>query len=79
MSYQRRSRPSSAASRSSISDTETKVECRAAFLGRYDDIREEIESKDDLMLRKWILVFEIYSYKYNTYSIVRTRLIHTFF
>ncbi|XP_005105109.1 EF-hand calcium-binding domain-containing protein 7 isoform X4 [Aplysia californica] len=53
MSSQRRSsRPSSAASRTSMSaqsDVETKLECRAAFLGRYDDIRDEIDSKDDLM------------------------------
>lgn len=58
MSNQRRqSRPSSATSRSSrlsvssYSDGELKLECRAIFLGRYDDIKDEIESKDDLIMR----------------------------
>ncbi|GFS00860.1 EF-hand calcium-binding domain-containing protein 7-like isoform X9 [Elysia marginata] len=57
MSVQRRgSRPSSAASHasrvsgSSQSDYELKLECKAAFLGRYDDLKEEIASKEDLTI-----------------------------
>ena len=53
-SQKRSSRPSSAASRHSVqySDVETKIECRAAFLGRYDDIRDEINSREDLLTCK---------------------------
>ncbi|CAL1545221.1 unnamed protein product [Lymnaea stagnalis] len=54
MSTQRRSsRPTSAASYASRvgqTDNELKLECRAAFLGHYDDIREKIESKENLIL-----------------------------
>ncbi|RUS84254.1 hypothetical protein EGW08_008006 [Elysia chlorotica] len=57
MSVQRRSsRPSSAASHSSRvsgsaqSDYELKLECKAAFLGRYDDLKEEVSSKEDLTI-----------------------------
>ena len=71
MSSQRRSRPSSAASRSSVrdSDIDIKVECRAAFLGRYEDIRDEIDSKDDLIMRMYMFkTFSlrfVYSKKYS--------------
>ncbi|BFY99783.1 hypothetical protein BsWGS_02823 [Bradybaena similaris] len=54
MTSQRR-RPSSAnsissrASASLQSDGELKLECRAVFLSRYDDIKDNIESKDELI------------------------------
>ncbi|XP_055956615.1 EF-hand calcium-binding domain-containing protein 7 isoform X3 [Patella vulgata] len=52
MSRRQSSRPSSAASyssRSSTLDGELRLECKAAFLCLFDDLSEEITSKEDLI------------------------------
>lgn len=64
MTSQRR-RPSSAnsissrASASLQSDGELKLECRAVFLSRYDDIKDNIESKDELIMRMYIFLYYV--------------------